>query len=118
MKRVDWLTPREAAHRLGTSVSTVRRLAAADVLAPESRSGRLRVSTTSVTQYVAEESRWVTRAEAARLLECSVAQVARLVGSGGLTTRAVGRGRPSILRDDVASLSPGALDKGVTFGSQ
>jgi excisionase family DNA binding protein len=80
-------------------------LAAADVLDPESRSGRLRVSTTSVTHYVAEENRWVTRSEAAQLLGCSRSRVARLVRTGELTTRATGRGGPSVLREDVEALA-------------
>lgn len=105
MRRVDWLTPQEAAHRLGVSVSTVRRWAAADVLDPEPRSGRLRVSTTSVTRHVAEESRWITRREAARVLGCSTYRVAVLLRRGVLTSRRVVRGRPVVFRDDVEALA-------------
>lgn len=104
MRRVDWLTPREAAHRLGVSVSTVRRLTAADVLDPEPRSGPLRVSTTSVTRYVAEEARWVTRAQAAQMLGLTVHGVAQLGRKGLVATRCSVRGRPSVLREDVEAL--------------
>jgi len=105
VRRVDWLTPKEAAHRLGVSVSTVRRWAAADVLDPEPRSGRLRVSTTSVTRYVAEEARWVTRAEATRMLGCTPGRLADLLGRGRIATRRTGRGRASVLREDVEALA-------------
>lgn len=110
MRRVDWLTPKEAAHRLGVSVSTVRRWAAADVLDPEPRSGRLRVSTTSVTRHVAEEARWITRSEAARALGCSTRRVVVLLHRGVLTSRSAARGRPVVLRDDVEALAQEVVD--------
>lgn len=110
MRRVDWLTPQEAAHRLGVSVTTVRRLAAADVLDPEPRSGRLRVSTTSVTRHVAEEARWITRSEAARMLGCSTHRIAALLAGGVLIARRAARGRPVVRRDDVEALAGDLAD--------
>jgi excisionase family DNA binding protein len=100
----EWLTAAEAAEVLGTCEDTVRRMARNGKLA--SRRERLwLVHRDAVAAYAAEEARWITWVEAARLIGAPRHVVESWIRDGRLRTRNVPRAKPSVERLSAEALA-------------
>lgn len=104
-----WIEAKEAARRLGRSVSTVlRRIEDGEFDAVRSgRAGRWWLDPASVEAAALEQGRWVSWAEAAEIAGCSPSSIGTAVGQGLIESRSRPRAVPSLLRSSVEAYAEG-----------
>lgn len=101
----DWLTMTEAGEILGTSEATIRCMARSGRLTSRYE-GRWLVHRDAVAAYAAEEARWITWMQAARLIGAPRSAVESWIRDGRLRTRQAAPSKPSVERSSAEALVP------------
>lgn len=98
------LTTEEAGQQLGIKRGMVINLIRSGELGAQFASGRWWVDEASVDALSAARGNWVTKAEAAQILDCTVTRIERAVRDGVIARRDVRGPLPTLRRADLASL--------------